>query len=178
MDNKTEPEKIAIPSPSWALPTKSRTLREVRKIFPRARFQESTRDGIKSVELFYKIPGTKGDDAPVANVSVPPGGSVAGACLALLKAAFATLGFNAEWSPVPWPGKFVLSPIEGFVGVEGQLPIELDPDALTEAEFSRATEIREEILSGKTSRDDGIAALKALYGGAMARKNTEAARES
>lgn len=167
-----EPEavKVATPSPAWALPTKSRTLREVRKVFPKARFQESTSKGIKSVELFYKIPGTKGEDAPVCNVTVPPGGNVAGACVALLTAAFARYGYTVRWEPLPWPGRFVKEAIPNFVGVEQHLPIELDPEVMTEAEFTEAGKIADDIKAGVYTKAEGYQHLITLYGKALARK--------
>lgn len=166
-----EPEavKVATPSPAWALPTKSRTLREVRKVFPKARFQESTSNGIKSVELFYKVPGTKGEDAPVCNVTVPPGGNVAGACVALLTAAFARYGYTVRWE-LPWPGRFVKEAIPDFVGVEKNLPIELDPEILTEAEFTEAAKISGQIKDKTLTPEEGFKALHTLYGKALARK--------
>jgi hypothetical protein len=138
------------------VPTKSKTLRTLRKVFPHARFQSVTVDGKRSVQLFYRPAG--GSEAPISHVEIPANGTEAGACQALLCAAFRHYGMAATWDP-KFPGAYRLSPIKGFVGTEAQLPLEMDPavpvdvDKLGAALADRA--------NGKTTADESNAAVMA-----------------
>lgn len=105
-----------------AEPTKSQTLRVLRKVFPGARFQERTADGVKTVEFFYRPPGSRAE-APAAVVVVPEGGTVSGACKAILIGLFEQLGGRAVWTS----GRYHVGPIKNYVGPEQQIPVELDP---------------------------------------------------
>lgn len=107
------------------MPSKSKTLRTLRKIFPGARFQCMTVNKIKSVQLFYRQ--ARSGEAPICNVEIPANGSEEGACQALLCAAFRGLGGEAKWDP-KWPGRYVIEPIKDFQGPETMLPVELDPE--------------------------------------------------
>lgn len=124
-----------------ALPTKSKTLRVIRKVFPNARFQGATRTEenkkIKSVSLFYRPPGYR-EEIPVCNTDIPENGSEQGACFALLKSAFARLGSDASWDPKP-PGRYVFASIEDYTGPEAAIPVELDPAVpIDEGKLGRA----------------------------------------
>ncbi len=137
------------------VPTKSKTLRTLRKVFPHARFQSVTTKGKQSIQLFYRPP-TSREEAPVSNVEIPHNGTEAGACQALLCAAFRTLGMETRWDP-KFPGAYKLSPIKGFKGTEAQLPLEMDPAVPVDVEkLGNALADR---ANGKTDADQSNAAI-------------------
>ncbi len=111
------------------VPSKSKTLRTLRKVIPGARFQTVTVKGKRSVQLFGRVVGTNGksSEQPISNVDIPANGSEAGACQALLCAAFRMYGGEATWDP-KFPGRYSVKAIKDHKGVETMLPAELDPD--------------------------------------------------
>lgn len=142
------------------VPSKSKTLRTLRKVFPGARFQSVTESGKQSVQLFYR-PRAGGEDAPINNVEIPPNGTEAGACQALLCAAFRVYGMEARWDP-KFPGTYRLSPIKDYQGTEKQLPIELDPEVPVDVEaLGSALADRQ---NGKTTAEESNAAIVASIG--------------
>lgn len=107
-----------------ALPSKSKCLKMLRRIFPGAHFCGFTADGKRHLELRYGP-----NAAPVAQVSVPAGGLESALPWAIVKAVCTRFGYTATWEN----GEFDFKAIEGFVGPESMLPVELDPDTQEES---------------------------------------------
>lgn len=102
------------------LPTKSKILRTVRKVFPDARFERMG----TAVGLRYRPPGQR-EEVEIAHVEIGTGNE-RGAQLALMMAAFQFYGFKTQWHPKV--NKFTFEAIEGYKGPEDMLPMEFDPN--------------------------------------------------
>lgn len=108
------------------LPSRSKCLRTLKKVYPGAFFASVEGGGL---ELRYFPPGA-GSDVPVLSVNGPRESALP---LAVLCAAFARLGFDTSWRR-GFPGSFDFKPIPGYTGPEDLIPVDLDPrEPLTES---------------------------------------------
>lgn len=120
------------------LPSKSKTLKELRKIFPSAEL-EPIKGGMALTYLASaELPDgrTVTDRAPVLEVSNKHNGkalSKEALAYAALIAAFRGLGYATTYEPGFPTGRFVYVPIPGFIGPENglavpELPEGVDPN--------------------------------------------------
>jgi hypothetical protein len=114
-------------------PSKSSCARKLRKVYPNAHFRAAERNekGQHGLELCYKH-GITGDTVPVLTVHGPRESALP---FVALKAAFARLGFQANWDPRVG---LKLAPLDGYVGPEALVPVELDPTATTPEQVREA----------------------------------------
>jgi len=121
-------------------PSKSQALKAVRRVYPGAFFCGYTDGtGVRHLALRYLIPNSR-TVSDVGDVTLPSGGRESMLPYVLARAAFARLGFSARWHLDGIPpdlradprisivGRWSFSPIEGYVGPENQIPVELDPN--------------------------------------------------
>ena len=105
-----------------AFPAKAKCIRTLRNVYPGAHFARVERNEKgPGLELRYLFGGGA---VPVLAVHGPNPDALP---YAVLRAAFASLGFAATWNFAIYPPRFDLAPLAGYVGPEDQIPVELDP---------------------------------------------------
>lgn len=103
-------------------PSKSKCVRFLRAVYPGAHFAPAPKnDKGPGLELRYLFGGGA---VPVLAVNGPNAEALP---YAVLRAAFARLGYAATWNFNVYPRRFDLVPIPGYIGPEDQIPVELDP---------------------------------------------------
>lgn len=103
-------------------PSKSKCIRTLREVYPGAHFAAApSNDKGPGLELRYNFGGGA---VPVVTVNGPNRDLLP---FAVVRVAFARLGYSATWNFTSYPPRFDLTPIPGFVGPEDQIPVELDP---------------------------------------------------
>lgn len=153
------------------LPSKSKTLKELRKIFPSAEL-EPIKGGMALTYLASaELPDgrTVTDRAPICEVNSKQGGkalSKDALAYAALVCAFRELGYATKYEPGFPSGRFIYVPIPGFIGVENGLPVPelpegIDPNlsgpelakAMNEHVKRREEEIKQEGACGGSCED-------------------------